>query len=134
MATAMQHLESQRSMMPATLVIVCATLSLFLQGIAETTGITATAERLTLAGALVVAVGVLWKAVAKKDDQILDMSKAVTDALRATANSNTELREIIKDSIRAKDELTKSIDALKAGLGTLPCVNEPDVRPPHMRK
>lgn len=61
------------------------------------------AEHLTLEGALIAAVVVLWKAlgskdvqIALKDAQLVKSTEAVTMALAASAASNVELRKIIE--------------------------------------
>ncbi len=58
---------------------------------------------ITLEGALVVAVGVLWRALSQKDAQIavkdaqlVKSTEVVTSALAASATSNAELRKIIE--------------------------------------
>jgi hypothetical protein len=53
-------------------------------------------EHLTLEGALVVAVGVLWRALSAKDAQLVKSTEAVTSALASSAASNAELRKIIE--------------------------------------
>ena len=53
-------------------------------------------EHLTLEGALVVAVGVLWRALSAKDAQLVKSTEAVTSALASSAASNVELRKIIE--------------------------------------
>ncbi len=53
-------------------------------------------EHLTLEGALVVAVGVLWRALSSKDAQLVKSTEAVTSALASSAASNVELRKIIE--------------------------------------
>lgn len=90
------------------------------------------AEHLTLSGALILAVIVLWKQIgkkdsdiAKKDDLLIESAKTVTAALTAAAASNIELRAIIKESVEAKRELAASIEALRGSLQKLPCT-EPD--------
>lgn len=75
----------------------------------------------TLTGALILAVGVLWRWGLKKDEIILRMAKSVTEALTLATSSNAELRAIIAESVRAKDALRESIDELRITLGKLPC-------------
>jgi hypothetical protein len=80
------------------------------------------ANNLTLSGALIVAVGVLWRALAKKDDAVLTATKTVTEALITASNSNRELRKVIEESVRANKEINSSIDELRASLAALPCI------------
>ena len=88
-------------------------------------GLISNLDRLTLAGAAVLACGVLWRALAKKDDLLVEMMKSVTAALTGASDSNKELRLIIEESVRTKQELRVSIDQLRTGLNALPC-NIPD--------
>ena len=54
-------------------------------------------EHLTLEGALVVAVGVLWRALSAKDAQLVKSTEAVTSALASSAASNVESQEDHRD-------------------------------------
>jgi hypothetical protein len=88
------------------------------------------AEHLTLSGALILAVFVLWKQIgkkdvdiAKKDDLLIESAKTVTAALSAASASNIELRRIIEESVAAKRELASSIEGLRTALQKLPCVD-----------
>ena len=88
------------------------------------------AEHLTLSGALILAVFVLWKQIgkkdvdiAKKDDLLIESAKTVTAALQAASASNIELRRIIEESVAAKRELASSIEGLRTALQKLPCVD-----------
>ena len=88
------------------------------------------AEHLTLSGALILAVIVLWKQVgkkdidiAKKDDLLVESAKTVTAALAGAAASNIELRRIIEESVEAKRQLSNSIEGLRTALQKLPCVD-----------
>ena len=90
------------------------------------------AEHLTLSGALILAVFVLWKQIgkkdtdiSKKDDLLIDSAKTVTLALSAASASNIELRRIIEESVAAKRELAAAIEMLRGSLQRLPCT-EPD--------
>ena len=85
------------------------------------------AEHLTLSGALILAVFVLWKQLGKKDDLLIDSAKTVTLALTAASASNIELRRIIEESVAAKRELAAAIEMLRGSLQRLPCT-EPDER------
>jgi hypothetical protein len=51
------------------------------------------AEHLTLSGALIVGVIVLWKSNQKKDDLLIKTTEQVTAALATAAASNVELRK-----------------------------------------
>lgn len=53
-------------------------------------------EHLTLEGALCAAVIILWRALAKKDEQLIASTRVVTEALAASATANEELRRIIE--------------------------------------
>jgi hypothetical protein len=92
-------------------------------------------ERLSLVGALVVAVAVLWRSLARKDeekskmsDQMIEMAKTVTQAM--VQNSDA-----LRESIQAKRDLTEAVNDLREGLVRFPCV-EPswprrELLPPH---
>ena len=90
--------------------------------VADMTGILTGAERLTLIGALVAAVSVLWRTTAKKDDQLMEMSKTVTAALTTSATSNQELRAVIQESVATKRELAEAIHELSMELKIKPCL------------
>ncbi len=88
-------------------------------------------EHLTLEGALVCAVIVLWRALSAKDVQLLESARSMTAAMQTNATTQAELRKIIEaqthlleDSITAKSQLTDSqthlaevINLLRARLG-----------------
>jgi hypothetical protein len=82
---------------------------------------TGSIEHLTLNGALICAVVVLWKQLGKKDDLLIASTQTVTETLAAAAASNVELRRIIDESVAAKKALTAVIDDLQVGIGKLPC-------------
>ena len=93
-------------------------------------------EHLTLTGALVIAVGVLWRALSAKDAQlaasniqIVESTRVITVALSASAASNAELRKIIEESVTSKNHLTESLDLLRARLSHAPECSNYD--PPH---
>lgn len=79
------------------------------------------AGQLTLSAALVVAVAVLWRALAQKDRLLNQSTKTVTEALAETASANVELRRIIEESVQTKRELAKSINNLSMSVNDLPC-------------
>jgi hypothetical protein len=82
---------------------------------------TASIEHLTLNAALIVAVGVLWKQLGKKDDLLIHSAQTVTETLAAAAASNVELRRIIDESVSAKHDLAGVIDRLQGRMAELPC-------------
>lgn len=87
------------------------------------------AEHLTLSGALICAVVVLWKQLRKKDDMLIESAKTMTAALAGAAASNIELRRIIEESVAARRELSVSIDALRGSLHKLPCTDHQGQQP-----
>lgn len=74
------------------------------------------AEHLTLSGAMVIAIAVLWKSLQAKDGLLMQSIRTMTEALAETATSNRELRKIIEDSVNAKRQLAESIDMLRKDL------------------
>jgi hypothetical protein len=70
------------------------------------------AEHLTLTGALIVAVVILWRALSVKDALIIKSTEEVTKALGATAASNAELRKIVEESIATEERLGDAITRL----------------------
>jgi len=80
-------------------------------------GFTSQIERLGLTGSLIVAVGILWRTLAKKDDQLSDMTKQVVNALAVNSDTQKELREsqktlcgIVEESSRSKEHLANAIE------------------------
>jgi hypothetical protein len=71
--------------------------------------IASTAEHLTLTGALIVAVVVLWRSNVKKDELVLKTTEQVTAALATAASSNVELR-------KTNEALVEQVSALKAAV------------------
>lgn len=61
------------------------------------------AEHLTLSAALIIAVVILWKSNARKEDLIVKTTETVTAALGASTIANQELR-------RQVEALTKAIE------------------------
>lgn len=80
-----------------------------------------TAEHLTLSAALLLAVAVLWRNL--KDALLIASTATVTQALASAAASNAELRHIIEESVKAKQEMTLAITALTARIEALPCTH-----------
>ncbi len=81
--------------------------------------------RLTLDGALVIAVGVLWKAlatmtatkdarIAEKDTHIITMTAEMTKIMTMVIETNQELR-------RSNDEIGAAMDNLASNIAALPC-------------
>jgi hypothetical protein len=105
-------------------------LDTVLQGVPDFAGW----EDLSLKGALIAAVIVLWRALVKKDDQLMVSTKTTTEAMSANAATQVELRKIIEaqnalieSSISAKVHLTEAqshlveaIDMLRARLSEAP--------------
>jgi hypothetical protein len=92
-------------------------------------------ERTGLLGALLLAVGFLWKSresdnavfrakVAEKDQQILTMTEHVTASLTMQVETNRELRKILEESARAKDNLAQAIELMTSTLTKRPCLLE----------
>lgn len=73
----------------------------------DTQSLLTIAEHLTLSGALIIGVVVLWRSNQKKDDLVLKTTEQVTTALAAAAASNIELR-------RANDVLVQQVLNLKS--------------------
>lgn len=69
-------------------------------------------EHLTLEGALVVAVAVLWRALTAKDAQLMESTKKVTEALAIGAASNTELRASNTELRKVVEHLSESLEVL----------------------
>lgn len=84
-------------------------------------GAAAQIERLGLTGALILAVGVLWRALAKKDEQLTLITQQVASALAFNTDTQKELRTIVEASTKAKEDLKVAIDSLAEGIGQFPC-------------
>jgi hypothetical protein len=65
-----------------------------------------------LVGVALLACWVLWRALQKKDADNVTLIKAASEALLMSAESNKELREMVKDSTRSKDHLAEVIGGL----------------------
>jgi hypothetical protein len=83
-----------------------------------------TASQLTLQGALIVAVAILWKALGVKDALIVSSIKSVTEALQQSAATQAELRNVIHESVETKRQLSEEIALLRGSLGGLPCTHQ----------
>jgi hypothetical protein len=110
--------------------ILLFTLSLFLQAahlFAQSVPVVAEipwlnqAEHLTLSGGMVIVIVILWRAFQGKDSALIQETAVVAAALQASTASNSELRQIIKESVDAKRELKESIDLLRVSVAKLPC-------------
>lgn len=85
-------------------------------------------ERLGLTGALILAVGVLWRSQVRKDEQLQTITKEVAQALAFNTDTQKELRKIVEDSTKAKQDLKIAIDELTNGIGKFPCQGPEDWR------
>jgi hypothetical protein len=120
--TMQQTVERYGSVRPVILMAVCNIFGLaVLQVVPLQPDWIASAGQLTLSAALVIAVGVLWKALVKKDDALVQSTKIVTEALTSTAAANAELRHVIEQNVQVKERLVASIDLLQVSIGSLPC-------------
>lgn len=71
-------------------------------------------ERMTLVSALVIAVTVLWRSNATKDQQIVAMATKVTETMVSVLDAVKELR-------RATEEVGDAMDNLASNIGAMPC-------------
>ncbi len=55
------------------------------------------AEHLTLTGALILAVAILWKSLLKKEELLVKSTEVVTAALSTATAANIELRKTVED-------------------------------------
>jgi hypothetical protein len=101
--------------LPNLLAVLSLAVYLF-QGAASTdlTGFVAPLERLTLVGALVIAVRVLWVANARKDAQVIEMASKVTETMVSVMAAVAELR-------KATEELGAGLDNLADNIAALTC-------------
>lgn len=117
---------------PIAAVVSLSVASLLAQAIQPTpTSVLDFAERVTLSGALLAAVFVLWRTVSKKDHQAMELTKHVSEALVSSTDSNREIRTILQESVVAKRELTAAIDRLHVELKSRPCMADEE---PHNSK
>lgn len=68
-----------------------------------------TIGRLTLDGALICAVGVLWRALTRKDDQVVEMARKVTETMALVTTAVTELRSTVASLKVAYEDLPCAI-------------------------
>lgn len=127
--------ELMPTTMPVLAIMTLASASLLFQLAPVTGGDFSSYKDLGLTGALIVAVGVLWRQTGKKDDKldakdamIVEMVKTVTAALVTAAESNKELRAIIKESVDTKLILAHSIDSMRTALIDKPCLADADIQ------
>ena len=78
-------------------------------------------ERITLEGALVVAVAVLWKSKGETDKNLALITREMVSALSFNIDTQKELRKIVEESTTAKQLLTQAIENLKTGMERFPC-------------
>jgi hypothetical protein len=108
------------SLAPMSLLVVGtgSLMGLFLQAVPDSpVAIVGQLERVGIVGASLGACVVLWRTLQKKDDQNLQLVKAVSEALVASTDAQKELRKIVEESTRAKEHLTQAIDKLTVIVG-----------------
>lgn len=108
---------------PSVITIMLSTLALMLQQAVPdiSSGTVGQIERLGLTGALLVAVGVLWRSLARKDEQLTLITRQVAEGLATNTDTQRELRSIVEASTKAKQDLKAAIDELSRGMGRFPC-------------
>ncbi len=72
-------------------------------------------ERISVVGLLALGCWVLWKTLTKKDEQLIENSKAMAQALITSSENSRRLAE-------TTEKLSDSIDRLQANVGVLPCM------------
>lgn len=109
--------------MPVKALIGLSLWGMFLQlpgtgagAVADGSAFVTMAEHLTLTGALVTAVGILWKSLLRKDELLIKMTEVVTQALAGASFSSVEMRKTLDDNLKANNELIKQFEALRATL------------------
>jgi hypothetical protein len=118
---------------------IYSTAILLMLQVTEPFGAIGQIERLGLTGALLAAVGILWKSnaveraaakaeISKKDDQVLEMARQVAAALASNSDTQRELRTIVQASAEAKQHLAVAIDGLTNSVSALPCTGTPRIR------
>lgn len=100
----------------------CFAAALLLQAVAtganpDLTGVIGPIERLTLTGALVVAVRVLWVSNTKKDAQIIDMATKVTETMVSVMGAVKELRAATEELGHAMDNIAENVAAFHCSGG-----------------
>lgn len=82
----------------------------------DATSITHTVTELTLTGALIIAVKVLWESNKKKDEQVLTMATRVTETMALVMRAVEELRVTTNELGSGLDNLSSQIAALEGAL------------------
>jgi len=81
--------------------------------------------RLTLDGALIIAVGVLWRALssmtAAKDARIAEKDAHIVTMTAEMMKTMTMVIETNKELLQSNNEFGQAIDNLVSNIGTLPC-------------
>jgi hypothetical protein len=96
----------------AGLSAACVSFILQSPSLGQATEVISNARDLTLTGALVTAIVILWKSSSEKDKQLLEASKTITAALLTASESNRELRSIIEKQVVSNGELAQSVNEL----------------------
>jgi hypothetical protein len=91
---------------------VSSLIGLMLQATELPIGIVTQLERVGIVGGSLAAVWTLWRALGKKDDHTLTLTKAVSEAMVASTDAQRELRAIIADTTKAQTELRVAIERL----------------------
>ena len=99
---------------PPKLITLTSAMLLFQTSIPPWTDVISPVERLTLIGALVVAVRVLWVSNSRKDEQLVAMAAKVTETMALVLVAVQELRG-------ATERIGKSMDSLSDKIAILPC-------------
>lgn len=93
--------------MHAKIIVISSSLMLFAQSMPSIplpdVGIMSSVERITLVGALIIAVAVLWRKVQAQDAQIVTYADQVAKNLQSSIETNRELRQVItelKDKVK----------------------------------
>jgi hypothetical protein len=70
-----------------------------------------------------------------KDTLLVASAEHMTSAMLLSAKSNEELRRVIEENVRTKQELKVAIDQLRISMGQLPCqtVEEAEKNSAHRR-
>jgi hypothetical protein len=79
----------------------------------DITGIIGPIERLTLVGALIIAVRVLWGSNSRKDIQIIEMATKVTETMVSVMDAVKELRKATEEIGAAMDNLAENVAAMR---------------------
>jgi site-specific recombinase len=77
------------------------------------------AEHLTLTGAMVIAIAVLWRSLQTERSLHVQSIKTMSDALLTSASSNVELRKVIEESVSAKRQMTESLKLMMEAFNML---------------